>query len=264
MTDLIHDLVLRTAGKKPDREAISYQEQRLPYGKIGAQIESFAVGMLRTGLARSDRVAVYLEKRPETVIAMFGAAAAGGVFVPINPVLKPEQVAHILKDCNVRILVTSAKRLELLHAVLAACVDLLVVVVVGAKSGGQLPQTPDVVTWEDTVAGAGGGRPHRVVDADMAAILYTSGSTGKPKGVVLSHRNIVAGATSVAQYLENCPGDRILSALPLSFDAGFSQLTTAFHAGASVTLMNYLVPRDVVDAIQRHWITGLTAVPPLW
>mgnify|MGYP006172427395 CR=1 FL=1 len=82
--------------------------------------------------------------------------------------------------------------------------------------------------------------------------------------MVLSHRNMVAGAKSVAQYLENRPSDRILAALPLSFDAGFSQLTTAFHVGASVTLINYLVPRDVVDAVQRYRITGLTAVPPLW
>jgi acyl-CoA ligase (AMP-forming) (exosortase A-associated) len=75
---------------------------------------------------------------------------------------------------------------------------------------------------------------------------------------------MVAGAQSVAQYLENHEGDRILSALPLSFDAGFSQLTTAFHVGASVTLINYLVPRDIVTAVEHERITGLTAVPPLW
>jgi len=98
----------------------------------------------------------------------------------------------------------------------------------------------------------------------MAAILYTSGSTGKPKGVVLSHRNMVAGARSVAQYLQNQADDRLLAALPLSFDAGFSQLTTAFHAGASVTLINYLVPRDIVAAVEKYGVTGLTAVPPLW
>src|SRR5262249_55716921 len=62
----------------------------------------------------------------------------------------------------------------------------------------------------------------------------------------------------------NRADDRILSALPLSFDAGFSQLTTAFHAGASVTLINYLLPRDIVTAVERDRITGLTAVPPLW
>ena len=83
----------------------------------------------------------------------------------------------------------------------------------------------------------------------MVAILYTSGSTGRPKGVVLSHRNMVAGAKSVAQYLENSPDDVLLSALPLSFDAGFSQLTTAFHAGARVVLLNYLLPKDVVTTL---------------
>jgi acyl-CoA ligase (AMP-forming) (exosortase A-associated) len=103
-----------------------------------------------------------------------------------------------------------------------------------------------------------------VIDGDVTGILYTSGSTGKPKGVVLSHRNMVAGAKSVASYLGNHADDVLLAALPLSFDAGFSQLTTAFHAGARVVLLNYLLPKDVVNAVAAHRVTGLTAVPPLW
>jgi acyl-CoA ligase (AMP-forming) (exosortase A-associated) len=75
---------------------------------------------------------------------------------------------------------------------------------------------------------------------------------------------MVAGALSVAEYIENRPEDRILAALPLSFDAGFSQLTTAFSAGARAVLLNYLLPRDVVTVCEREGITGLTAVPPLW
>ena len=98
----------------------------------------------------------------------------------------------------------------------------------------------------------------------MAAILYTSGSTGLPKGVVLSHRNLIAGAESVSHYLGNTADDVILSALPLSFDAGFSQLTTAFSVGAHVVLLNYLLPADVVRLCSRHRVTGLTCVPPLW
>jgi len=98
----------------------------------------------------------------------------------------------------------------------------------------------------------------------MAAILYTSGSTGKPKGVVLSHRNVLAGAESVSQYLGNDEQDCILAALPLSFDAGFSQLTTAFTVGAHVVLVNYLLPGEVVGLCARHGVTGLTCVPPLW
>jgi acyl-CoA ligase (AMP-forming) (exosortase A-associated) len=68
----------------------------------------------------------------------------------------------------------------------------------------------------------------------------------------------------VASYLENHADDILLAALPLSFDAGFSQLTTAFHVGACAVLLNYLLPRDVVNALERERVTGLTAVPPLW
>jgi acyl-CoA ligase (AMP-forming) (exosortase A-associated) len=75
---------------------------------------------------------------------------------------------------------------------------------------------------------------------------------------------MVAGAKSVASYLENRSTDVLLAALPLSFDAGFSQLTTAFHVGASVVLLNYLLPKDVLNSCVQHRVTGLTAVPPLW
>jgi acyl-CoA ligase (AMP-forming) (exosortase A-associated) len=104
----------------------------------------------------------------------------------------------------------------------------------------------------------------RAIDADVAAILYTSGSTGKPKGVVLSHRNMVAGAVSVASYLAITPQDRLLAVLPLSFDYGLSQLTCAFHRGATAVLINHLFPRDIVRAVVEERITGLAAVPPLW
>ncbi len=107
--------------------------------------------------------------------------------------------------------------------------------------------------------------PHlRRIDADMAAILYTSGSTGRPKGVVLSHCNMLAGAQSVATYLDNSADDRLLAVLPFSFDYGLSQLTTAFLVGASVVLMDYLLPRDVIRAVAKYRATGLAAVPPLW
>ncbi|MET0860923.1 MAG: AMP-binding protein, partial [Microbacterium sp.] len=110
-----------------------------------------------------------------------------------------------------------------------------------------------------------GGFPEpAAIDVDPAAILYTSGSTGKPKGVVLSHRNLLVGAESVSTYLHNTSDDVILSALPLSFDAGLSQITTAFCVGAHVILLNYLLPREVPVLCARHGVTGLTAVPPLW
>ncbi len=265
---LLPQLIAVSARQHPDAVAVTYGLQNLSYGQLDLAMRQFAGGMVTLGLARGERVAIYLEKRFETVIASFGAPAAGGVFVPVNPLLKPEQVAFILQDCNVRVLLTSPDRLALLQDALALCPDLRHVVVTDAAGGATAPLPSlahgvPVVPWSDLLHSAP-APGHRVIDTDMAAILYTSGSTGKPKGVVLSHRNMVAGAKSVAAYLENSASDTLLAALPLSFDAGFSQLTTAFHTGARVVLLNYLMPRDVLKALEREKVTGLTAVPPLY
>src|SRR5687768_2399780 len=266
MADLLHELIFKSADRFPGKQALIHQKNRISYAALAEDINSAGVAMLALGLGRSERVAVYLEKRGETVIALFGAAAAGGVFVPVNPLLKPEQVAYILRDCNVRILVTSADRLKLLAPVLPQCHDLHAVMIAGPVEACPIISGLSVVSWNDALASGKGGhlKPHHSIDGDMAAILYTSGSTGKPKGVVLSHRNMVAGAKSVAEYLKNASDDRILSVLPLSFDYGLSQLTTAFHVGATNVLMNYLMPRDIIDTIAEEKITGLAAVPPLW
>lgn len=262
-TTLLHHLIAASAARAPQAPALSFAGATQSYAELDAALSAFASGLLALGLERGERVGIYLDKRPETVTAFFGASAAGGVFVPVNPILKPEQVGYILQDCNVRVLVTSPERFAALRDTLAQCHDLRHVVLTGKVE--TLPELPgaSVLRWDELCA-APAAAGHRIIDTDMAAILYTSGSTGRPKGVVLSHRNMVAGGKSVAQYLGNHPDDTLLAALPLSFDAGFSQLSTAFHTGARVVLLNYLMPRDVLKAVEKERVTGLTAVPPLW
>ncbi|MFY7863801.1 acyl-CoA ligase (AMP-forming), exosortase A system-associated [Roseateles sp.] len=268
-SSLLHELVVIAAERTPEALAVTGGGEHFSYATLQSCVQHFASGLLVGGLIRGERVGIYLEKRIETVIASFGAPAAGAVFVPINPLLKGEQVAFIMNDCDVRVLVTSPERFVAMSGHLAGCPSLRHVLLtdpISEASAPALPQLPEGVQvhrWSEFLQAplrAG----HRVIDTDMAAILYTSGSTGRPKGVVLSHRNMVAGAKSVASYLENDSQDTLLAALPLSFDAGFSQLTTAFHSGARVVLLNYLMPRDVLKAMEREKVTGLTAVPPLY
>ena len=260
---LLHELPMLSAQRTPDAIALRDGASSCTYAGLADEIARFAAGLGALGVGRGDRVAIFLDKRQATVVASFGAPAQGAVFVPINPLLKPDQVAYILRDCGVRVLVTSDERWRLLAPAAAECPELRHSVIVGPANAAASAGHVAVHAWEALLDAP--LRPgHRVIDTDMVGILYTSGSTGKPKGVVLSHRNMVVGAKSVASYLENRSDDVLLAALPLSFDAGFSQLTTAFHAGARVVLLNYLLPRDVLKAMAREQVTGLTAVPPLY
>ncbi|HEY7594356.1 MAG TPA: acyl-CoA ligase (AMP-forming), exosortase A system-associated [Actinophytocola sp.] len=255
----------------PDRPAVTWKDETLTYAELSGRVAAAAAGLRRLGVGRGDRVVVYLEKRLETVVAILAASAAGAVFVPVNPVFKPPQVRYVLADCAAKVLVTTAERhramlCEPAEGPLEGPVEHVVLVGDYAAAPGLIPWSALCATPGSPAAadGALDGVLDGVIDIDVAAILYTSGSTGSPKGVVLSHRNLLVGAQSVASYLEHTSDDVVLSVLPLSFDAGLSQVTTALVAGAHVVLVNYLLPREVVRLCARHRVTALTCVPPLW
>ena len=89
MTDQLSDLVFQSAARSPNAPALTYGGETLSYAAMADQIRQVAACYIDLGLARSERIAIYLEKRIETVVAMFAAACAGAVFVPVNPLLRP-------------------------------------------------------------------------------------------------------------------------------------------------------------------------------
>ncbi|RYB94902.1 acyl-CoA ligase (AMP-forming), exosortase A system-associated [Nocardioides oleivorans] len=257
----LHHLVEEQAHLRSERTALTHGSSSLTYAELWDRVAHLGAVLADLGLDRGDRVAIFLDKRPDTVASIFGTSVADGVFVPVNPVLKAPQVSYILGDCGVRVLVTTRQRWESVREEAKECAALEHVLLVDAEPGTSDGFVHALADFADLAPVDLTGS---TVDLDMAAILYTSGSTGRPKGVVLSHRNLLVGAESVSTYLANSEDDVILSALPLSFDAGLSQLTTAFSAGAHVVLLNYLLPRDVPRLCAKHGVTGLTCVPPLW
>jgi acyl-CoA ligase (AMP-forming) (exosortase A-associated) len=263
MVTQLHDILGQMAARQPQSPALTIKDTTVSYRALWEEASAFAAGLGLIGLGRGERVGIYLDKRIETVASVFGTSAAGGAFVPVNPLLRAQQVGYILNDCSVRVLVTTADRLARLGDELERCPSVEHVVVVDEDrplAGGRGYSFRAWGSFVDT----GDAPESKSIDLDLAAIFYTSGSTGQPKGVVLSHRNLIVGGESVSQYLDNHEGDRMLAALPLSFDAGFSQLTTGFTVGAHVVLVNYLLPGEVVRLCAEHEITGLTCVPPLW
>ncbi|WNO62279.1 acyl-CoA ligase (AMP-forming), exosortase A system-associated [Rheinheimera sp. MMS21-TC3] len=266
MTKNIHDYILQSAVKYPNHPALYFKSSSLTYSELAKAVTQTAALLLQSDLKRFERVAVYLPKQFETVSAIFGCSMAGGVFVPVNAGLKAPQVSYILQDCSVKVLITSKARLTGLADELVNCPDLETIFLTDADDNSPqklghiqvLAYHNKPITLDKSVT------CQALTDADMAAILYTSGSTGKPKGVVLSHRNMLLGAQSVASYLDNKQQDIILALLPLSFDYGLSQLTTAFLVGASVVLLDFFLVQDVVRTVEKHQVTAIAAVPPLW
>ncbi|MEJ6539006.1 MAG: AMP-binding protein, partial [Halioglobus sp.] len=130
MPDLIHQSIPHSAQVTPDAPALLFKDQTFTYRQVQHRVEQAASALLGLGIGPGERVAVYLPKQPEAVFSLFGAAAAGACFVPINPLLKPHQVAYILTHCGVKVLITSAARLALLVGVCDTCPDLHTIVLV--------------------------------------------------------------------------------------------------------------------------------------
>ncbi len=238
-------LVLRGADADP---ALVLRHRTFSYKDLRESVALLAGWLQQQVPEPGARVASWAAKGELTCLLPLAAARAGLVHVPINPLLKRAQVAHILNDSGARLLIATPARLETLDegdAPLGCILRSESQVIAEYQFSVRIEQST-----ADPVA--------------LAAILYTSGSTGKPKGVMLSHANMWLGAQSVASYLELTPADVTLAVLPLSFDYGQNQLLSTWFAGGSVTPLDYLIPRDVVKAVDRWGVTTLAAVPPLW
>ena len=256
----LHHLLENTASVKPEAEALVDGDRRLTYAEFHAGCNALAANLLRAGIDRRDRVAIWLDKSAEEAMGFFAISKAGGVSVPVNPLLKARQVTHILEDCQVRFVVTDAKRLEANREALARLDHVSHVLIVDdleTRDDTVTPRALDTNTADEVAPGSG-------IAEDLAAILYTSGSTGSPKGVMLSHGNLLAGSRIVCNYLEITEHDRILSVLPFSFDVGLNQLITAVEKGGALVLLRFRFGEEIVRAIKSERCTALAGVPTIW
>ncbi|MEP2988768.1 MAG: acyl-CoA ligase (AMP-forming), exosortase A system-associated [Parasphingorhabdus sp.] len=238
-------------GEDQDAIALVTRSGSLNYKMLNHRVGQLAFWLREQRIQVGDRVAAWLPKTELACLMPLACARAGLVYVPINPVLKPAQVSHILSDSGAVLLITNVPRIKSMEGDIGTrncrLVDDKQVSQWIAESETSLVPSSDNINTDTLVA-----------------ILYTSGSTGRPKGVMLSHGNLSLGAISVARYLKLGADDRTLCVLPLSFDYGQNQLLSTWAAGGCALPLDYLAPRDVIKACTREQITTLAAVPPLW
>jgi acyl-CoA ligase (AMP-forming) (exosortase A-associated) len=253
----LHDLLHNAAERDPEKPAVVDGDARYTYEDLERESSALGAALADSGVERGDRVGVLVEKSWEAIVAMVAASRIGAAYVNVNPLFKAPQVEYLAGDCDIRVMIGDSKKLEELGPKTVETAFYK-----GAKPEGHAAKS--YVDVAEALRGDGLAEDSRVSESDLATILYTSGSTGMPKGVATSQRNVVVGAQIVSTYLQNTPEDRILSALPLNFDAGMSQFTTSLRAGATLYLLRSRLPGDLLKALRRREITGVTGVPPLW
>ena len=241
----IDHLLLRGDKARP---ALDGRSGTQTYGELEETLGRLAGWLAGFGLERGARVASWIAKGPVAALMPLAAPRAGLVHVPINPLLKHGQVAHILADSGAQLLIGTASRVDTLLPS-------------DVSPGCRLHREGDAAC---AMSGGPALPPSGAAPDELAAILYTSGSTGRPKGVMLSHANLWLGAVSVAEYLRLTCEDRTLCVLPFSFDYGQNQLFSTWVSGGCVYPLDYLTPRDVMKSVDRRDITTLAGVPPLW
>jgi amino acid adenylation domain-containing protein len=264
---LLHDFLIESARRLPDKVALVCQKQRLTYAEIDRRSNALAHALVRRGVARGDRVVIFADNTVETVVSFWATLKANAVVSVVNPLTKADKLAYLLNDCRATAMVTDGHLTPAFASASAKSSHLRSVIVSGALDEGRLAGLPGVVSFAAALAAEAEDHPppRRSIDVDLAALIYTSGSTGDPKGVMLTHRNMLTAATSITTYLRNVEDDIILGVLPLAFDYGLYQMIMAFRMGARLLLeRSFTYPADVLGRVVEEKVTGFPGVPTIF
>ena len=266
---LLHDFLLESAQRLPDKVALVCRAERLTYREIDARSNALAHTLIRSGVRRGDRVVVFADNTAETAIAFWAVLKANAIVSVVNPLTKADKLAYVLNDCRAAALISDAHLAPAITDAVRQTSHLHTLIVSGDVGATALADLdgPTLMTW--AAALEGGDRstppPRRCIDLDLAAIVYTSGSTGEPKGVMLTHRNMLTAAASISTYLEIQGDDVILCVLPLAFDYGLYQMIMAFRAGARLVLeRSFTYPAQVLHVVVDEEVTGFPGVPTIF
>ncbi|WP_215544475.1 non-ribosomal peptide synthetase [Amycolatopsis sp. CA-230715] len=232
---LLHELVDRQALATPSATAVLSPDRALTYAELRREARGLAGSLQRRGVRPGDLVGVLLDRGWEQAVATLAVLYAGGAYLPLDPELPSERVAHILGEAGVKTVVTTR----------------------GVPDGVE-----PVGLGGDTDA----FEPVAAAETDVAYVIYTSGSTGKPKGVVIDHRGAVNTLLDVIERFGIAPADRVLAISSLSFDLSVFDLFGTFAAGAAVVTLEPELARDPahwLDLVRAHGVSVWNSVPAL-
>ena len=251
-----------------DPRAIALVEKgrRLSYREIDERSSALAHGLIARGVARGDRVLVFLDNTVEAVVSFWAVLKASAVVCMVSPQTKADKLTYLLNDSRAAALITDARLAPAFARATSLAPHLGTIIATGDLAAVDLPGRA-VVAWAELVAGAAGEEAPRArcIDVDLAAIIYTSGSTGEPKGAMLTHRNVAFASWSVTTLLENTPDDVIIGVVPLAFNYGLYQWLMTVRLGATLVLeRSFAFPVAILQRAAETGATGFPGVPTMY
>lgn len=246
------------ARRTPEKVVAHHAAGSLTYGELDAQATRFAGGLRAAGIKPGDVVGFQLPNIAQFLVCFFGTVKAGGVCLPINPLLTGPEVEYLLDDSEARLLVSMPMFADAAEKATAAVgIDLYMV---GAQEGQR--DFTELLGSDDADPVIGDVHPSAL--EDLAVLVYTSGTTGRPKGAMLSHGAMFVGAKIAGETFQARSDDVTLAALPLFHVFGMvSVMLVAMQVGATLVLVPRFEVGPVMDAMEKHGVSVLPGVPTM-
>jgi long-chain acyl-CoA synthetase len=243
---------------RPDAPALIAGDRTVTYAEFDARTSQVAQAMRAAGVRRGDRVAFLDRNSIEFFEVMFGLAKLGAIGVPLNWRLAAPELAQILADAGVRVIVVGAEFADRIEAALDAPAD-RITTVAAVVAIGEHPRRPRYDDWLAAHPPTDPGE--RPAPDDVAVLAYTSGTTGTPKGVMLTHTNYLSKARRILGHWRFRDDTVSLAVMPLFHQAGFGWAMIGLYVGCPTVVLRDVDPVAVLDSIERHRVTGMLVVP---
>ena len=253
----VPDLLALTAVAHPDGVAVRTREVSLTYRALWDDARRYAAVLVQRGVRPGDRVGVLVPNVPQFLPVYYGALCAGAVVVPVQAMLRADEIRYLLDDSGARLLVAAAPLLpQGAEAARAAGVDVLTL----------LADDADVDRLDVLAQSATPGDPVARQGDDLAVVIYTSGTTGAPKGAMLTHANIVSNVVATDQaLLQGGPDDVVLCCLPLFHAFGQqSAMNTTVLTGGTLVLMPRFDADEALRLLAEERVTVFAGVPTMY
>lgn len=250
------------AAGKGDRVALCFDDKRIPYKALLAQVNKLGSALKKLGIEEGDRVALRLPNIPPAIVANFAVLKIGAVVLPTSVLFSRAEIAHVFNNAEVKVVIVAATLLEELEKAKPELKTVKQIIVVGGdaeeiKKKGYLTYQELLDSGEPTCD------PVRRDRLDVSVLLFTSGTTGLPKGTAHFMEEALIVPDGFGKHCWRLTeNDVLLSAAPLSMAAGYSAAATIpYRFGAALSLLPRFTPDGMFETIQNHKVTILSALP---